>query len=117
MGAQQRIVGVGHIPGREYGGVGGGQVLIDDDAVVDRQARRGGQLGVGRDAHADHDRVGRHDVAVGQAHAGRLVGRTDDFGHAGVQPQLDIVGAVQRGVGFGHLRAEDAPARAALPAQ
>ena len=73
VGAQQRIVGVGHIPGGEYGGVGGGQVLIDDDAVVDRQARRGGQLGVGRDAHADHDRVGRHDVAVGQAHAGRLV--------------------------------------------
>ena len=47
MGAEQWVVGVGDIAGGEYVGVDGGQVLIDDDAVVDRQACRRGQLDIG----------------------------------------------------------------------
>src|SRR4029453_11829320 len=57
VGAQQRVVGVGDIAGGEYIRVDGGQVLVEDDAVVDRQTYGRGQLDIGQDAHADHDRV------------------------------------------------------------
>ena len=106
MGAQQWVVGVGDIAGGEYVGVDGGQVLVDDDAVVDRQACGRGQLDVGQDAHADHYRVGHHDVAVGQAYTGHLVGGAEDLGHPAAGPQLDTVGAVQGRVSLSHLRAE-----------
>jgi hypothetical protein len=36
VSAQARIVGVGYIPGGEHVGVTGGQVVIDDDTVIDR---------------------------------------------------------------------------------
>ena len=42
--AQQRVEGVGDVAGREDVRVGGPQPLVDDDAVVDLQARLGGQL-------------------------------------------------------------------------
>jgi hypothetical protein len=107
VGAQQRVVGVGDIAGGEYVGVDGGQVLVDDDAVVGRQACGRGQLDIGEDAHADHDRISRHDVSVGQAHTGHLVGGADDLDHPAAGPQLDTVGAMQGRVSLSHLRAED----------
>ena len=43
---------------REDGGIAGAHLVVADDALVDRQARGGGDLGDGPDAGADDHHVG-----------------------------------------------------------
>ena len=58
MAAEERVVGAGDVPGGEDRWVGGAQVLVDHDPVVDVQAAGHGDVGVRSGAHADDDKVG-----------------------------------------------------------
>ena len=58
MTAEQRVVGVGHVAGREDVGLGGAQVFVDHDAVVGSQAGGRGEGGVRRDPDPDDEQVG-----------------------------------------------------------
>jgi hypothetical protein len=100
------VIGAGDVACGEHVGVGGGQVFVDDDAVVDVQPGRFGQRRVGGDAHSDHDGVGVDDAAVAQPDAGGVTVRAGDLGDLGAEAERDAVGAVQGGVDLGQLRAE-----------
>jgi hypothetical protein len=61
----QRAREAGAVADRRDPGVGGAQLLIDENAAVDRQARGGGQLVVSQDADGDQHDVGRMALAGG----------------------------------------------------
>ena len=110
--------GIGHVAGGEHGRVRGAQALVDVDAV------RHGEPGVGRERHdgrdpdPDEDEVGRHRGAVAEFNAGD---RADSTGRAvrtdravpgqarDLRPgeQVDPMLAVQVREHLGDLRAED----------
>src|SRR5918992_3768757 len=64
---EQRVLGVGDVAGGEHA-VGRPQPLVDQDAVVDREAGPLGQVGVGPDPDPDDHNVGGQPGAVSQHH-------------------------------------------------
>ncbi len=62
--AEHRVVVVGDVADRVDVGVAGAQRPVDEDAVVDVEPGRLGELGAGPDADAEHDRVGGELLAV-----------------------------------------------------
>jgi hypothetical protein len=77
--AQEPVVGVGDVAGGVDVRVGGPQALVDGDAVVNVEAGRDGEAGVGGDLDADQDHVGGHLAAIGQPDAGHGPTRADDL--------------------------------------
>ena len=77
--------------------VAGTPELIGDDAVLNLEIRRLGQLGIGQNADPDHDRIGAEGVAVLDMYdrAAALVG---DAGHARIGEENDAFFAMNVGV-------------------
>ena len=76
--------------------VRGPQVVVDDDAVVDPQARSVSASSVfGRDADTDHDRLRLDEAACGEAYARDPPAAADDLLDMHAEPQVDAVAAVQ----------------------
>ena len=90
-----------------HAGRAGLQLLVDDDAVVDLQAGRDGQLDSGGDPDADDDDIGVLDVAVAQDDVLDGVGAAQ-LGDSGPQPQLHAVVGVQAAEHLTDLVAQDA---------
>jgi hypothetical protein len=107
--AQQRVVGVGDVPGGADVVVGGEQVPVDEDAVVDVEPAGPRQFDVRGDADADDDHVGVQRGAVGQHNpaGGRRVGAGGpDRGDGDAAAQVDAVVGVQVGEHLRHLGPE-----------
>ena len=104
--AEQRVVGAGDVAGGEDVRVGGPQARVDGDPVPGGQARRLGQLGVGRDPDADDDHVGLDVTAVGQPYPAGPAARAGDLADLNAEPQVHAVLAVQAGEDPGGLGAE-----------
>ena len=104
--AQDRVQRVGHVAGGEHVGVGAGQPLVDQDAVVGRQP---GGLGE-RDVRATprcRPRPGRPPAS--RRRARRTTAPEPVFSMAGdldARAQVDAVLGVQVGEDLGHLGAE-----------
>ena len=67
--AVEGVVGVGDVAGGEHAGRAGPQVLVDEDAVVDREAGLGGELGARLHADTDDHEVALEHAAVAGADA------------------------------------------------
>ena len=67
--AVEGMVGVGDVAGGEHAGRGGPEVLVDQDPVVDHQARVGSEPSPRLHADADDDEVALDDATVAGAHA------------------------------------------------
>ena len=87
---------IGDVAGGMDIGIGGPAEDIDDDAVIDLEARLLRQLGVGDDADADDDRVGVERPAVGTHHAAHPAIALEPF-DADAGQHLDAVGAMHIG--------------------
>ena len=106
VAAEQRVVGVGDVPGRVHVGTEATHRLVDDDPVVDPQPRRLGQIDIGADADAHDDEVGENvDSLVGH-YPGDVVAGAGQFPHSRAQPQVYAVLAVQAGEHPSQLVAE-----------
>ena len=55
---------IGAIADRRDRRVAGRQILVDDDAVLDREPGVAGEFGIGHDPDADQDKIGRQHPAV-----------------------------------------------------
>ncbi len=102
-----RVEGVGDVPGGEDPGSGGGEVLVDEDPVVDGQSCRLGELGTGSDADSDDDDVGSLDAAVAEDDCFDGLG-APQFGDPGAQPEVHAVVGVEAGEHGTDVVAEDA---------
>ena len=104
--AVERVCDVGDVAGGEDAGNARLQVLVDEDAVVDREPGRLGELDARGDADADDDEVAVDRAPVVQLDA--LDARFPGEGlQAGAGEQLDAVVAVDLGVEAADLAAED----------
>src|SRR5699024_10308613 len=89
--AEDRVGVLDDVAGRPDRGVGGAQVLVDDDALGDLQPCLSGQVEAGLGAEADHDDVAADGGAVIEGDADvRIVLHGDLFGAPPGQ-QLDAV--------------------------
>ena len=98
---------VGDVAGGVDVRVGGAQLRVDPDAVIDLEACCGGELAVGRDPDPGDDRVGRDVAAIGQAHPGGLAVVAGDLADLHAAAQVHLVVTVQVGEDLGDLAAED----------
>ena len=78
---------VGAVADRQDRWVDSDQAFVDDDTVVDGEPGIASELGVGNDADADQDEVGREALAVGRLDAGHPPVRAKDARHPG--PERD----------------------------
>jgi len=111
------VEGVGDVTGGVDVRVGGAQLRIDPDAVVDLQAGLHGELSGRGDADPDDDRIGLDVAAVGQLHAARPAVAAGDLGYLDAAAQVDRVVAVQVGEDLRGLPAEHPQQRQLPPLQ
>src|SRR5438270_12558834 len=103
--AGARMAMIGDVARGEDTGRGRLEPLVDDDAVVDRESGRGGEVDARNDPGADHDRVALDRAPVRRADAfdrPRSVERLD----TGAEQQLDAVVRVNVAVDGADLAAE-----------
>ena len=90
---------VGDVAGGEDAGGARLQPIVDEDAVVDGEPRRGGEHGAGRGADADHDGVAVDRSPVLRAdplHAVGALERRDGRAEQHLDPVVDVDVAVDR---------------------
>jgi hypothetical protein len=103
---QARVIRVGDVAGSEDVRIGGAQVLVNDDAVVDLEVGRGGEFGARDDAHANDDHVGIDPRPVAEHDTGRLPVPAGQFGRRGSVAQVHTMAVVQVGKDGRDLGAE-----------
>lgn len=110
MAAQQRVVGIRQVAGREDVGRRGAQEFIGHDAVVRPQSGGLAERDLRQCADPDQDQVCLDPGPVWEMHAGESVVLLDGSNH-GVDPQVDTACNVERGKELGDLRSQNASQR------
>jgi hypothetical protein len=94
---QARVVGVGDVTCGEDVHIGGAEMLIDEDPIVDLEAGLCGELGVGSDSDSDEDHVGVDPAPVAQNDSGHRTVSAAEFGNRDLAAQVHAVVTMQVG--------------------